>query len=197
MNEKRSFLKLLAAIFAAYIFCEKVIVDTVFLAAKGPHDTRSIKALSELLDNDFNVFAHFVASNFEEDMPKIFQILAPQQINPETAINYIFLSSFFDGLSEGKNFAEHEKQLLDFKVEEIRSDILKRDPNLRRLQKIFERVSINFDDPRVKVANVYPTWIISTSKGRVILEGFKGDLLRYLNLKEKTLDIEKLKQDLN
>ena len=184
-------LKLVVIAFTLSLSSENVSVGKIFLAAKEAN-TKSLKAARELLYNDFDIYVHVVIREIDTEMDRVFNHFLPAGLAMSTIKNYIFMDLFWTNLLDNDNLKPEEKDVLEEEAQKIFGAILAKDKSMRDLQRVFSRVSANFEDPRFKVARLYPTWIIETEKGKVVLEGYAEDLLRFIDLRAKTLDLKKL-----
>jgi hypothetical protein len=184
-------LKLVLILIAITLIAENISVGKIFLAAKE-ENTKSLKVARELLFNDFDIYVHVVVREIDNEINRVFNHFLPVGLAMSTIKSYIFMDLVWSNLLDSDKLKPEEKELLEEEVQKIFGAILAKDKSMRDLQRVFSRVSVNFEDPRFKVARLYPTWIIETEKGKVVLEGYAGDLLRFIDLKAKTLDLEKL-----
>ncbi|MCS6892995.1 MAG: hypothetical protein NZO16_00250 [Deltaproteobacteria bacterium] len=180
------------------IFLERVIADdqnfrvkNVVLLIKENED-QPLKIARHLVENGIETKVHVSIRNTDY-VERILNKLGAGSLKKETVLKFI-LTQLLIAPNPKFDKASNER-ISDIQSETIKK-ILLADPAFSHAVSVFQNFSLSFagDNFDLKLS---PTWLIDTDRGQIILEGYKGDILKYLDLEKKIVRFAKLSQELN
>lgn len=169
----------------------KVPVIKIILFSKEASAGATLRQARKLLDHDFDVYAHLVVKNTEK-LEGYLNILGESSVSSETYLRFLIAGALLqapDGADE--KLQKDIEEIYNRAVEKILSS----DKGFVKTADTIRRVSFDYEGTGLSLRKD-PTWIIETSEGIVLLEGFKYDITKYFDFSTKKLNLDKLRQDL-
>ncbi len=174
-----------------FCFADELInlpVTRIILEVNGKTSSRAVTIARDLIEKGFDVHINFLLDD-PDSLEAVLERLTSTALDQST-VQRLVLASLL--LNENQSFDEQTNQKLRELRDNTINHILESDKNLQKVLRIFNNLS--FSPFPKNPSKIYPIWIIETDKGNVILEGYKGNLKDFLDIKERKLNIEGLKR---
>lgn len=176
-------------------------IEKIILFAR-PSDNNQLSQFVELQKHELPAFLQFKYKKLD-DVESAINWMISGNFRTESLIKLFFASVLLSG---HESLPDEVNEELDSLREKTVSNILSQDPYGKFVSRLLQNIAFNNDDPRFDQFKIFPTWLIEVytsdlgvtpnsekrKTGYIILEGFSANLLDFIDLKNKTLDGEKL-----
>lgn len=169
----------------------KIPVVKIMLFTKEASASSALRQARQLLDKDLDVYVHLLIKS-TDNLEQYLNLLGANTIKSETFLRFLIAGALLQPPEGAEDRVQREiEEIFNQTVEKILSN----DKGFLKTADTINRVSFDYEGSGLNLRKD-PTWLVETTEGIVLLEGFNQDITKYFDFSEKKLNLEKLRQDL-